>query len=976
MEIESLRDVILAEYGIGGKFTRLPGYENPNYRLTTSDREYVVKLKTEQVEFVRTQTEILDLLSKSNSRLYHVPEVIRTTNGKEFIESNTGILRVFSFVPGSLLAHARPLRTETLTGFGSMLGHLNVDLANVTVPTRDLDWDLKHTGRLVSMLEEVSDPIRRKLAEKGLEEFASTTGDRLGLPEQVIHNDANDYNVLVGEDGQISGLIDFDDLVHTWRISELAIACSYAMMHDPNPLVVAGKIVAAYHKAHPLTEQELSHLFILIRSRWCMCGVMAEHWSALYPENKYISVSAPGAWEMLETFHALNPRFATYYFRSVCGLESVPNSSKVSEWLSQVRAHPLCDVIAGKTTIIDLSPGSNLAKFYSPADDVIADTALIQEKLQNEGADMGLGRYLEPRICYNATQYHGSDGTGIRSVHLGVDLFAKAGTAIHAPLDGTVHGVANNDRWLDFGPTVIMSHQTPQGIPFYSLYGHLSTDSLEKVRVGDTVQAGNIIGVLGTAKENGGWPPHLHFQIITDMLDNTGQFYGVGSAEMLETWRSLAPSPAPLLKMDCEYDASIIERSGDLLRKRQSLANPALSLSYRDPLHIIRGIGTKMIDAAGRTYLDCVNNVCHVGHAHPAIVEAVGRQQKLLNTNTRYLHDNILQLAERLLATLPDSLEVCTFVNSGSEANDLALRMARAHTDATDVIVVDGAYHGHTNALIEISPYKYKGRGGKGRAEFVHELPLPDPVREHPSLADALRQLGERITKGSVSSFWCESLLSCGGQIELPQGYLQEIYAFVRDLGAVCIADEVQVGFGRVGDKFWGFETQGVVPDIVTMGKPFGNGHPLAAVVTTRAIAESFNNGMEYFNTFGGNPVSCAAGLAVLDVIKGEGLQENARVVGSYLTEQLAAFAEACPNIIDVRGRGLFLGVEFVKAESTDAHPKLAARIVDACKHRGVLLSTDGPRNNVIKIKPPICFDEEDARTLVATLRQVLDFMT
>jgi 4-aminobutyrate aminotransferase-like enzyme len=355
-----------------------------------------------------------------------------------------------------------------------------------------------------------------------------------------------------------------------------------------------------------------------------------------------------------------------------------------------------------------------------------------------------------------------------------------------------------------------------------------------------------------------------------------------------------------------------------------------------------------------------------------------------LNTNTRYLHERLVEYAERLSATLPDPLRVCYFVNSGSEANELALRLARAFTGSRETVVVDAAYHGNTNAAVEISPYKFDGPGGAGAPPNVHVVPTPDVYRgvyrELPEEAGAryaahVAAAVARIESrgGRMGAFIAESVLSCAGQIVLPPGYLQGAYEAVRAAGGVCIADEVQVGFGRAGSHVWAFETQGVVPDIVTMGKPIGNGHPLGAVVTTPDIARAFANGMEYFNTFGGNPVSCAIGLAVLDVIRDERLQDRARDVGARLLGGLRDLASRHALIGDVRGLGLFVGVELVRDRTTlEAAGTEAGLVANRMRDRGVLVSTDGPFHNVLKIKPPLCFGEDDADRLVSTLDGVL----
>ena len=422
----------------------------------------------------------------------------------------------------------------------------------------------------------------------------------------------------------------------------------------------------------------------------------------------------------------------------------------------------------------------------------------------------------------------------------------------------------------------------------------------------------------------------------------------------------------------------------EILVARRGLLGPSLSLSYRTPLHIVRGEGAYLYDADGRVYLDCVNNVAHVGHAHPRVVAAGSAQMRLLNTNTRYLHENVVRYAERLTALLPDHLEVCYFVNSGSEANELALRLARAATGRPDVGAVDVAYHGNTQRLVEVSAYKFNGPGGAGQPHDVQVVPLPDPYRgTHRGsgidagaayVADARGVLESAARAGhTAGALIAEAIPSSAGQIVPQAGWLAGLFDAARGVGAVPIADEVQVGFGRVGTDVWAFGAADARPDIVTMGKPIGNGHPLGAVVTTRAIADAFANGMEYFNTFGGNPVSAAIGLAVLDVIEDEGLQAHARDTGERLLAGLRELAARHEAIGDVRGLGLFLGIELVRdRETREPHPELARDLADLAVERGVLLSTDGPFRNVMKIKPPLVFSHADADRLIETVDAVL----
>ena len=419
----------------------------------------------------------------------------------------------------------------------------------------------------------------------------------------------------------------------------------------------------------------------------------------------------------------------------------------------------------------------------------------------------------------------------------------------------------------------------------------------------------------------------------------------------------------------------------EILDQRRKYIGPSLSISYDVPLHIVRGEAQYLFDVKGNRYLDCVNNIQHVGHCHPKIVEAAQNQYKKLNTNTRYLDEAIVNYARNLTQTLPDGLDVCFFTNSGSEANDLAMRIARNYEQSKETIVFDGAYHGNLSSLIEISPYKHNGPGGSGTPDHVHVIPTPDPFRGKfrgkrcaEQYAKEVQKAIDRIQGRNRNSFTfiSEALMGCGGQLILPVRFLQKSFELVKKAGGLCVADEVQIGFGRIGSHFWGFESERVVPDIVTMGKSMGNGHPLSAVITTHEIADTFNNGMEYFNSFGGNPVSCAVGQAVLNVIRDEGLQAHAEHVGNYLLQKLQSLQNDHDIIGDVRGRGLFIGIELVRDYELTPAANEAHTIVNSMKEKGVLLSTDGPDHNVIKIKPPMIFSKDNAHELVSKIDETI----
>jgi len=758
-ETEAL-GIVKVLYDLDGQVRLLPGEMDQNFHLIAKSGEaYVFKIAN-----ASASEPVLDFQNQAIAHLNQhlkadqLPRVIADADGNlmSSVEHNGmhHLVRLLTFVPGTFLADIDQHSPKLSKSFGVFLGRMNQVFESFNHPAahRYLDWDMKHASYVIRKhLGKLQDD-QRNIIETFLLRFETEVLPAfLELRTSVIHNDANDYNVLVDAHHQVSGIIDFGDMVHTYTICELSIGGAYAILNQENPLETMLEIVQGYHEVFPLEEQELDILFHLVCIRLCTSAAIAAHGLQQRPDDEYLQISQKPVWKALEQLIDLNPLVVTNKLKQVCGVET--SSGLVSE---------------------------------------------------------------------------------------------------------------------------------------------------------------------------------------------------------------------------------------NILELREKHLNHNLSVAYQKPLKIVRGKGQYLYDEFGKDYLDMVNNVCHVGHCHPKVVAAGQRQMAMLNTNTRYLHDHIVEFAQRLCDTMPDSLSVCTFVCSGSEANDLALRMAKAYTGGTDVVVVDGAYHGHLSSIIDVSPYKFNQRGGAGKPDNVHITPMPDPYRglyrhddpeagakyaQHVNEAvDQIKAQGQKL-----NAYYCESIQGVGGQIVMPDGYLKAAYQHVRDVGGVCIADEVQVGMGRVGSHFWAFETQGAVPDIVTIGKPLGNGHPVAAVVTTPEIAAAFNNGMEYFNTFGGNPVSCAIGLAVLDVIVQEGLQQNALEVGNYLMDELRSLQQKQSLIGDVRGLGLFIGVELVlDRQSLEPATKQANAISEWMKDQGVLVTTEGPLGNVLKIKPPIVFDRANVDFFVRKLDEML----
>ena len=449
---------------------------------------------------------------------------------------------------------------------------------------------------------------------------------------------------------------------------------------------------------------------------------------------------------------------------------------------------------------------------------------------------------------------------------------------------------------------------------------------------------------------------------------------------LLRKWLSINPIKATnKFREAAGFKSLKYPETDEQIKRRNEVLSKSLSLSYEDPIQMHRSAFQYMYDTEGNTFLDAYNNIMIVGHCHPHVVRTGQRTLARLNTNTRYLYDEILSYSERLLETFPRELNKVFLVNSGSAASDLALRLAKCHTAKEKIAVLEHGYHGNTQTGIRVSHYKYAAAGGGGRDPQIIQLPLPqvygtnyydDGTAGAYFANEALTLLASE--KHGIAAFIAEPIVGCGGQVPLPKGYLSAIYPEIRKKGGVCISDETQVGFGRLGDHFWGFEADGVIPDLVILGKPMGNGHPIGAVVTTEAIAKSFEGGPEFFSSFGGNPVSCAIAEAVLDVIQHEGLQEHARKVGNHLTRGLTALQQEFPVIADVRGGGLFLGVE-IRASDGSPGTELAKNIKNQLRHMHILVSTDGPYDQVLKIKPPLTFTRSDADQLCGAIKVVLE---
>ncbi|MBC7564263.1 MAG: aminotransferase class III-fold pyridoxal phosphate-dependent enzyme [Gemmatimonadaceae bacterium] len=977
-------------YGVAADVTSLPSERDQNFRLvSTTGRAFVLK--------IANAGESLDVLRAECAVMHHVaaaatcPHLITTIDGHEIARAGAHFVRLISALPGTPLGDIAYRTPALRTDIGRALATLNAALSDFDHPAfhRDFHWDLANAARVVhELLPQVTDAaLRTHIAAFAAQHDTTVVPALDGLRRSVIHADANDYNLLVDARAQVvTGIIDFGDMVYSHTVNDVAIAMAYVMLDADDPLAGVADVLRGYHAVHPLSDAEISVAWTLACMRLCVSACMAARQQAARPDDAYLGISQGPIARTLPRLASIHPRFAHYTLREACGLAPVPNAPRITDWITrnQHTFAPLLGVDLSNTPVapLDFSAGSTLISSQSEQNAPALLDARIRQVLAEHGATIGVGGYDEARLIYHWP--HEPKTSEPRTIHIGLDLSLPAGSPLYAPLDGTVHGFEDADHHHDYGPLIVLRHVTTDADPleFFSFYGHLTRDSLHKLHVGKHIAQGTEFARIGSDPTNGHWWSHVHVQLATDMLEVPCNVDGAVRASQRHTWHSIFPDPNLMLGTPASRLPHHVA-TADIAASRRAHIGGNLSISYgSNPLHIVRGSGQYLYDEHAHRYIDGYNNVAHVGHGHPRVVRAVSEQMALLNTNTRYLQDQLTRYAAALTALLPDSLTVCYFTASGSEANELALRLARAHTGARDLIVMDSAYHGHTTTLIDISPYKHDGPGGSGAPDWVHTSPVPDVYRTRgisgePGAWFAAR-VGEVIDHvGSMgrrlSGYIAETCPSVAGQIMLPEGFLREVYARVRAVDGVCIADEVQTGFGRTGSHFWAFEAHGVTPDIVVLGKPIANGYPMGAVITTRAIAESFDNGMEYFSTFGGSTVACVAGMATLQVTLDEQLQQHALTVGSHLRHGLRELMSAQELIGDVRGSGLFLGVELVRDRLTlEPADTEASFVVNRMRARGVLVGTDGPYHNVIKIRGPMLLSRVDCDRIVETLAEAL----
>ena len=998
LSTNEVEKIVKKEYGILGSASKLQGEIDINYKISTKNsQDYILKISRPDStsDYLDFQIKILKFINSKNKNL-PISKIILNKQKKDITEivdsyGNKRILRLLKWIPGRLWSSVHPQLDDLRYSLGEKSGNITKLLKGFDhkIAHREFEWDIAQSVWTKKHLN-LFNHDQKKILKYFHKEFESKNNDYNQLRKSVIHNDINDNNIIVSEDlisPSVKSIVDFGDAINTQIINEVGTVCAYAIMNQNDPLDAALPVVSGYHSIYPLKENEVEHLYNVIAMKLVISVTKSAINKTKEPGNKYLLISEKHAWELLNKWYNISSEFATYSFRKSCGFNSHPDYDKFKKWCSKqsISISKLFPSIKkNKLEKIDLSVST---KFIEPSE--LGDLEVFQykiEKLQEKFPDKILaGGYLEPRAIYTTDKYgkSGNSGNENRTIHIGLDFWLPSKTPVHAMFDGEVVIAINDAGEKEYGGLVVLKHKT-KNFDFFTLYGHNSVKSATKHSVGDKIKKGDKISELGNYPENGNWPPHLHFQIMLSIMDYKIDFPGVMYYNQIEIWKEICPDPNLLFKSKSIKSSKGISNA-EIVNYRNRHLGKSLKLHYNNPIRIVRGAGQYLIDNTGRLYLDTVNNVAHVGHENPEIVMAGQKQMAVLNTNTRYLHEGINALAEKLLSTLPKELSVCYFVNSGSEANELAIRMIKEVTGQKDIIVSQWGYHGNTNKCVDISSYKFDRKGGKGAPKNTHVIPIPDSYRgKYRGLStgnDYSKEVKKCIDKihakkRGVGGFIIEPIISCGGQVELPNGFLKKTYNYIRKAGGVCVSDEVQVGCGRLGESFWGFQLHDVIPDIITIGKPFGNGHPIGAVVCREEIANKFANGMEFFNTFGGNPVSCSIATEVLSFIERYNLQKNALLTGGYLKKQLIKLSNKYPMIGQVRGKGLFLGIELVDNELQPLKDH-ANYLANRMKEFGILMSTDGPNDNVMKIKPPIIFNQEDCDKLIFYLDKIFeeDFM-
>ncbi|MDY7562277.1 aminotransferase [Pseudomonas sp. 10B1] len=951
VSVEQAGHLLARYYGLRGNLKELGSQQDRNYLIDCEAGRYVLKICHADYLPLELEAQHAALAHLAMVPGIRVPHVVTAGNGSEMlsmeIDGRAVHARLLEFIDGQSLAHLSHLSLNVVVGLGELCARVDQALASFQHPglERTLQWDPRHAQALIKyLLPVIKNPEEREFLTLATRQAQQRLRPLLAkLPLQAVHLDITEYNVVWQRDvqrhWQIKGLIDFGDLLTTWRVADLSVTCAALLPHAGGDPLYILPAIEAYQAINPLQLEELQALWPLIVFRAAILVLSSEQQASIDPTNSYIRANLQSEWAIFDLATSVPLELMEAAILAAVGVESL-NVDKPT-FLSLLPS--LGEREFARIDLGVLSPHFDAGNWEQSG---------IDERLLTElGIKTGLAatHYGEYRL--SRTKINAAKAPDTFALH--VELYLPAGTPIHAPFAGTVRLAADAAFWL------IGDEMTVR------LWGMASS-----IDSGTIVYAGQMLG------EGSG---SLMVQLCRCAELSPPLFC---APSWVPAWQALCPSPAALLGFEC--DAPPIQDAGELLARRDASFARSQKHYYQAPPQIERGWRNHLIDMQGRSYLDMLNNVAVLGHGHPRMAAEAAKQWSLLNTNSRFHYAAIAEFSEQLLELAPDSMDRVFLVNSGTEANDLAIRLAWAYSGGRDMLSVLEAYHGWSVATDAISTsIADNPQALNTRPDWVHPVMAPNTYRGEfrgddsapgyvRSVELTLANLAEQ--KRQVAGFICEPVYGNAGGISLPPGYLQQVYAKVRAQGGLCIADEVQVGYGRLGHYFWGFEQQGVVPDIITMAKGMGNGHPLGAVITRREIAEALEAEGYFFSSSGGSPVSCRIGLAVLDVMEKEQLWENARVVGDHFKKRLEALIDTHPLVGAVHGSGFYLGVELVRdRETLEPATEETTYLCERLRELGIIMQPTGDYLNILKIKPPMCTTRGSVEFFVESVSKVLE---
>lgn len=954
--IEEAEELLRDYYGLSGTLKELGSQQDRNYRIDTGEGRFILKITHadyERIELEAQNAAIKHLKSREGAP--RVPDVVAARDGAEIISvtvrEKSYQIRVLEYLEGEPLTRRKHLPPASVSALGELSARLARSLADFDHRglDRSLQWDLRKAGPVaVQLLSAITDHEARDRIAKTMVAAVRRIHPLAGrLRVQPVHHDVTDDNVVSRPDERgppiPDGVIDFGDIIRGWLIGDLAVTCASLLHHaDGDPFFIL-PAVKAYHTTYPLNEEELKALWPLVVARAVILLASGEQQLAVDPDNDYVRGNIAHEREIFETATSASFDLMEYAILDAAGITVSPPD--MESWHSL-----LPDIAPENIAYADLGvTGPDLAEGNWFRQDI--DWRLLARAAAETG--IAATRYGEYRL--SRTELRSARPPETFALH--VDMCLPAGTAVTTPFGGRIQ--LQEQHLVLVGADVSL---------------HL--DGLDcALEDGADVLQGQ---PLGTVAGEDGAIGGLRVQLCRLPTMTPPLFC---SPDQAGAWSSLCPSPASLLSPGC--DAPKLESARLFSLRQAHFASPQKNY-YKKPPQIERGWKEYMFDVEGRAYLDMINNVTILGHGHPRLTAAIAGQWSRLNTNSRFHYAAVAEFSERLAELAPEGLDTVFLVNSGSEANDLALRLASAHTGAKNMLCLLEGYHGWSVASDAVSTsIADNPQALTTRPDWVHAVSSPNSYRGEFRGPDSASDYVNKVTaileaidaKGEgIAGFISEAVYGNAGGISLPQRYLEQVYALVRARGGLCIADEIQVGYGRLGHYFWGFEQQGVVPDIITVAKGMGNGYPLGAVITRRTIAESLTKEGYFFSSTGGSPVSSVVGMTVLDILNDEQLQQNAKDVGDHLKSRLAALIDRFPIAGAVHGMGLYLGLELVRDRETLAPAtEETAAICDRLLDLGVITQPTGDHLNVLKIKPPLCLSVESADFFADRLEKVLE---